>query len=76
LSIWAVWLRVFVPFFNRLFGKRSASGRRHLSGSGGQATDPTGAVRRLVLEQVHLERVAESLAVQVLRHRVQYRAPA
>jgi hypothetical protein len=26
--------------FQRLFGKRSASGRRHLPGSGGQATDP------------------------------------
>jgi hypothetical protein len=33
----------------RLFGKRSASGRRHRPGSGGQATNPAGAVHRLVL---------------------------
>jgi hypothetical protein len=32
-----------------LFGKRSASGRRHRPGSGGQATNPAGAVHRLVL---------------------------
>ena len=35
--------------FQGLFGKRSASGRRLLSGSGGQVTDPAGAVHRLVL---------------------------
>lgn len=34
-------------FSNRLFGKRSASGRRRTPGSGGQATDPAGAVHRL-----------------------------
>ena len=33
----------------RLFGKRSASGRRRAPGSGGQATHPAGAVHRLVL---------------------------
>ena len=33
----------------RLFGKRSASGRRRQSGSGGQATDLAEAIHRLVL---------------------------
>jgi hypothetical protein len=32
-----------------LFGKRSASGRRQQPGSGGQATDPAGAIHRLAL---------------------------
>ena len=32
-----------------LFGKRSASGRRRWSGSGGQATNPAGAIHRLAL---------------------------
>lgn len=36
-----------LSILNRLFGKRSASGRRLLPGSGGQATDPVGAVHRL-----------------------------
>jgi hypothetical protein len=44
---------VFGPRFGfiheRLFGKRSASGRRHLPRSGGQATNPAGAVHGLVL---------------------------
>jgi len=35
--------------YQRLFGKRSASGSRRRSGSSGQATDPAGAVHRLVL---------------------------
>ena len=33
----------------RLFGKQSASGRRQIPGSGGQVTDPAGAIHRLVL---------------------------
>jgi hypothetical protein len=41
--------RSFWLFPERLFGKRSASGRRQAPGSGGQATDPAGAVHRLVL---------------------------
>jgi len=32
-----------------VLGKRSASGRRHLPGSGGQVANPAGAVHRLVL---------------------------
>src|SRR5450830_181952 len=38
-----------VLFFKWLFGKRSATGRRHFSRSGGQATYPNGAVHRPVL---------------------------
>ena len=37
------------PYKQGLFGKRSASGRRQRPGSGGQATDPAGAIHRLVL---------------------------
>jgi len=39
----------FGSFDQLELGKRSASGRRHRPGSGGQATNPAGAVHRLVL---------------------------
>jgi hypothetical protein len=49
LMVRGSWLSCLWSPFERLFGKRSASGRRHRSGSGGQATHPAGAVHRLVL---------------------------
>ncbi len=40
LMVRVSWLSFSGSPFQRLFGKRSASGRRHGPGSGGQATDP------------------------------------